>query len=535
MDVRLEYQLRKNPSNYGDVFTAEAEKMRSLMGVSRMDPSSKLPELCGLLVFLSSVAHHYDEDISCEIFNYAIGHFADLDKSLGKAVVTAITNLKKSKRIDPGVFYRNVVPLIEEMDKRTKTVFVQFLVSEIARDAGHWDAIKAVLSDAIAAGTEAHSKRASYIYLHMVSRGVWADSGSAAKVFEILLAGPPVVAKFVAMYLLDRVELVVREEEADAPLDEAPKRSTKIKRETKADKRKAEQHKKALQKRRLGEEEGRESKEPNITTLLRRLGPEGMQYGKKVFAKLKASTCRLDTRLRLAQVVSRIICFYQAAVKGFLPYMTRFMFPHQKFLPIVLSCIVQGVHEESDPGEVEAMCELIVENFCQDYRDDDIIAYGVNALRAILARNSSVAKSRCIRTVLDYKKLHKSQAVVASSALKKMLSELEPPSSGHAEAASDSDPDSDSADGCSSPASDAPESGNAEFVTEEEIASARKKKSKEQIVQKARAIKKKRRGKKASATTNKEKQKEKNYTVRKAKRKVQGKKLSREARTKRQK
>ncbi|KAI5189537.1 protein SDA1 [Nematocida sp. AWRm77] len=543
MDVRLQLQVKKDPLSYASLYANEVENLRGMIKISKLDPAAKNPELCNLLVFLPHVSMHYEEDIAGDIFHYTLDYYAFLDKGIAQAAITGVITLKKSKQLGPDVFYKQALPLIEGMDKRTKTLFLQFLVSEIIRDKEHWEVIQNILFGAIKSGVEAHSKRAVYIFLHMVSREAWKDQKSTEKVFELILNATPGVANFIFMYLLDKVELVIREEEIEIP-DEVRRRS-KIKKETKGDTKKKERQKKELEKKIAKREEKAQQKQPNLIALLERLGEKGPEYGAKIFRKVKSADMSSEIKLRMAQVVSRIIYFHKITIKGFLGYMTRFMFPHQKNLPAVFSSIAQSIHSSTPASEIEAICEMIGVNFCSDHKDDEIIAYGINSLKAIIRRYPEATKFPCIQYVLDFRGSKKKQAATASTALKKMMKEV---TKAAAKTENDSDAENDSGaeeeqhsysgkeddndngseeeDGDSEEFgaeelvsdSDSIEDSN-EFITEEAISKIRKKDSKEEMIDKAKADKYSRK-KKDLPSTNKEKQKETNYAVRRTKRKV---------------
>ncbi|OAG32007.1 protein SDA1 [Nematocida displodere] len=578
MDVRLQLLVKKDPASYTALYANEVEKLRGMLRISKLDPEAKNPELCSLLVFLPHVSTHYEEDIASDIFNYMLDYYTLLDKSLAQAAITSITLLKKSKQIGPEVFYKQSIPLIEEMDKRTKTIFVQFIISEIIRDKEHWPLIKETLLTAIRSGVEAHAKRAAYVFMHMVSREAWVDGASTETVFEILLSAPDVVVNFIFMYLLDRVELMVKEEDIELP--DTEKKGSKIKRETKGDEKKKEKQKKEIEKKLAKREEKRLSKDPNIIMLLKRLEGTGPAYGAKIFKQMKNSNKSADLKLKMAQVVSRIACFYKINIKGFLGYMTRFMFPHQVQLPLVFSSIVQSIHETTPPKEIEAICEMIIENFCNDYKDDEVIAYGINSLKAIIRRYPEASAYKCIQYVLDYRKTKKKRALTASTALKKMIRESEKAAyklkqaekkaaQEEARALAEENASSNASDGVLEEAEDEDEDENDEFETdsdqdlgseydenldpnqdsdsdmdsdsgsliesseedpngfvpEEKISKIRKKATKEEIIEKAKSEKYKK-FRKDLPTSNKTKQKETNYTVRKTKHKSVAKKLS---------
>ncbi|KAH9386678.1 protein SDA1 [Nematocida major] len=530
MDVRLQLQIKRDPASYTTLYKNEVEKLRGMIKISKLDPEAKNSELSSLLTFLPHIAKHYDEDIAGDIFNYALDYYSLLEKSLSQAVITGVIALKKTKQIGPEIFYKQAIALIEEMDKRTKTVFIQFLIAEIIRDKDHKELVQKILVDSIHSGVESHAKRAAYIYMHLISRSIWTDRASSEMVFEMMFKAPPVVVNFIFMYLLDRVKLAVTEEEIEMPSKKT--QDTKIKRETKGDKRKKERKEKVILKKLEEKKEKEAQKEPNIVSILRRLEGKGPQYAARLFKKVKMSEHSADTKLMMAQIVSRIIGYYKVNIKGFLGYMMRFLFPHQEKLPSVFAAIAQSIHEETVDKEVQAICDLIVENFCGDHKDDDIIAYGVNSLRAIIKRHPPAMEYPCIKQVMDYRKLNKKRAVSAASALKKMIRDIQRQKEAEKDSESE-ELEEESGSSCEDFAGEsgeeleeASESDGFEeetdddsngFVTEEMISKIRTKKTKEEKVQLAKADKREKKEREHTGT-NKDKQKSTNYTVRKTKR-----------------
>ncbi|EIJ87460.1 protein SDA1 [Nematocida parisii] len=536
MDIRLQLQIKKDPANYTSLYMNELEKMRGMMKISKLDPQAKNQELCSLLTFLPHISKNYSEDISNDIFNYALDYYNLLERSLSQAVITSIIILKKTKQIGPDVFYKNAIILIEEMDKRTKTVFIQFLISEIIRDKEHKELIQNVLVDTIESRIEAHSKRAVYIFIHLISRDVWKDQNTTELLFKIILKSSSVVINFIFMYLLDRVRLTITEEEIEIQANN--KTNQKIKRETRADKKKKERQTKALNKK-LEEKKEKQNSDPNIIKLLNRLGEKGPFYASKLFKLIKASEHKMEIKLMMAQIVSRIISHYKINIKGFLGYMMRFLFPHQDKLPSVFAAIAQSIHEGTEEKEVEAVCDLIVENFCSDYKDDDIIAYGINSIRAIVKRYPGAVEYDCIKRIMDYRKMKKRRAVVASTSLKKMIREINRQKEGEFMESEDEDVDESNDESGSDvflsgeedsyvEESESESEGDDEsilsstdnphgFVTEEMIGKIRTKSTREEKMATSKAEKRQKK-KREHTGTNKEKQKTTNYTVRRTKR-----------------
>lgn len=527
MDVHLQEILKKDPQNYSDVFFRELQRMKGLMEISRMDPGEKSPDLCSLLVFLSSVSHNYPSDISAAVFSYVLGSYQDMDKSLRQSSITALIHLKKKKLLGPELlFYQKTFPLVEEMDSRTKVIFVSFLLKEIERDREMWPAIKEMLLSAAEGGNEALSKRASYIYIALSHRGCWRTAEDIKHVFGMLVGPYASTVKFLTLFLLDKTVLSVEEQEREGgekrPAPSNKKGGSKIKRESKADIRQAE---------RLRKKEEKEERQSNLLLLLEKVGEkEGLRFLKGTFEGLKRSKLPLALRLSVAQVVARVVCHYQTYLKGFLTFMTRFMFPHQKLLPLALTAVVQSVNDGTDAGELEGICNLIVDNFCEEYCDDEIIAYGINAIGQLFKRSKKVGGFGVIARLVNYRKSKKRQAITASAALKKLLAGV---GAGAEEEEGESGAEEEESEGGEEEEEEAREDGK-EFITEHVIADIRRRKNKQVVIERVREGKRVVSNNKKNphaSTTNKDKQKDNNYTVRRKKRRVQGKKLS--SRTKR--
>ncbi|KAI5159939.1 protein SDA1 [Nematocida ausubeli] len=560
MDIRLQLQIKRDPKSFTSLYKNEVEKLKGMIKISKLDPQAKNKELASLLTFLPHISKHFSEDISTEIFNFALDYYTLLNKAISQAVITAISTLKKTKQLGPEIFYKQAIPLIESMDKRTKTTFLQFLIAEIIRDVEYKEIIQNILKNTVKSGVEMHSKRAAYIYMHLISRNTWTDEKSTEIVFKIIEFAPETVIKFILRYLLDRVQLVITEEEVDMP---SRKTDLKIKRETKADKKRNERKEKLILKKLAEKKEKELEKLPNIVILINRI-KNAPEITAKLFKLVKKSTYSSEVKLLLVQVISRMIAYCKITVKGFMSYMMRFLFPHENELPTVFATISQAIHENTLEKEVEAVCDLIVENFCSDFRDDEVIAYGINSLRMIIRRfPKAVAYASIGRVITGYKKMNKRKAQTAASALKKMVREInergndlddeitelesdyatdeEITTNGNDTPKEDISPNSNNNDYFSTQSENEGYSSESEtesngfenetdddsngFVTEEMIGKIRRKATREEKIAKAKAEKREKKEREHTGT-NKEKQKTTNYTVRKTKRMIIPKKKS---------
>lgn len=112
--------------------------------------------------------------------------------------------------------------------------------------------------------------------------------------------------------------------------------------------------------------------------------PQGM--AENLFKQLQSQNERFEVKLMHLDVISRLIGIHELFLFSFYPYITRFLQPHQRQVTRVMQFAAQASHELV-PGEVvEPILKTIANNFITERNSSDVMAIGLNAVRAICTR-----------------------------------------------------------------------------------------------------------------------------------------------------
>lgn len=143
--------------------------------------------------------------------------------------------------------------------------------------------------------------------------------------------------------------------------------------------------------------------------------PQGM--AEALFKQLQSQNERFEVKLMHLDVISRLIGIHELFLFSFYPYVTRFMQPHQRQVTRILQFVAQASHELV-PGEViEPVLKSIANNFITERNSSDVMAIGLNAVRAICNRCPLAMSEDLLRDLTLYKSYKEKSVMMAARSL----------------------------------------------------------------------------------------------------------------------
>lgn len=143
--------------------------------------------------------------------------------------------------------------------------------------------------------------------------------------------------------------------------------------------------------------------------------PQGM--AENLFKQLQSQNERFEVKLMHLDVISRLIGIHDLFLFSFYPYITRFLQPHQRQVTRVLQFAAQASHELV-PGEVvEPILKTIANNFITERNSTDVMAIGLNAVRAICSRCPLAMGEDLLRDLVLYKAYKEKSVMMAARSL----------------------------------------------------------------------------------------------------------------------
>lgn len=143
--------------------------------------------------------------------------------------------------------------------------------------------------------------------------------------------------------------------------------------------------------------------------------PQGM--AENLFKQLQGQNERFEVKLMHLDVISRLIGIHDLFLFSFYPYITRFLQPHQRQVTRILQFAAQASHELV-PGEVvEPVLKTIANNFITERNSTDVMAIGLNAVRAICSRCPLAMGEDLLRDLVLYKSYKEKSVMMAARSL----------------------------------------------------------------------------------------------------------------------
>jgi protein SDA1 len=190
-----------------------------------------------------------------------------------------------------------------------------------------------------------------------------------------------------------------------------------LKKKTNKRKRKLQDalHKISTERKRHSLDEQEEVKQYNFEAMNLINDPQG--YCEKVFGVLKVCKFGFDFKIRIMNLISRLINCHNLILEPFYSYIQKYAQPHQQYITQILSILAQACHNLVSPDILEPIIMSIANNFVSDRRPTEVIAIGLNTIREICIRCPLVMNATLLKDLILYKKIKDKSVMMAARSL----------------------------------------------------------------------------------------------------------------------
>jgi len=123
----------------------------------------------------------------------------------------------------------------------------------------------------------------------------------------------------------------------------------------------------------------------------------------RLFSALKKSKEAWDIRLLYVGVISRIIAHHQVMLFNFYPWIQNYCSPAQRDVTKLLAYLAQSVHRLVPPEVLEPVVKYLADRFVGDRSSVEAVGAGINAIRAICARQPLAMNGDLLQDLTMYK------------------------------------------------------------------------------------------------------------------------------------
>ncbi|XP_076067040.1 SDA1 domain containing protein Mys45A isoform X2 [Oratosquilla oratoria] len=134
----------------------------------------------------------------------------------------------------------------------------------------------------------------------------------------------------------------------------------------------------------------------------------------KLYKRLEKMNERFEVKLMTLNFISRLIGVHQLYLPNFYPLVQRFLFPHQREATKVMAYAAQAAHPLVPPDDLEPVVRTLANNFVTERCANEVMAMGLNAIRALCARNPHAMNEDLLQDLAQYKS-HKDKGVMMAA------------------------------------------------------------------------------------------------------------------------
>ena len=259
-------------------------------------------------------------------------------------------------------------------------------------------------------------------------RQIWTDSKAVEIMKEASLAdNEKIVIGGVRFFLGGDKE---REELEDESSDEDAIDMGKIKHQigiNKKTKKKARQMESAIATVKRKERRKKQPHPLNFSAFHLLHDPQG--FAESLFVKHlqnSKSSLNLEQKLRVLQLVSRLVGLHKLTVMSLYSYFIKYLTPRQPSVTSFLASLAQATHNLIPPDVLESLVKKIADDFVSEAVAPEVASAGLNAIREICVRQPLAINKTLLQDLVGYRKSKDKGVMMAAKGLLGLYRETAP-------------------------------------------------------------------------------------------------------------
>lgn len=418
----LQSRTKKDPDGYREEFLLQYNHFQTKLQIFLLNPSKDFKPFTQLVNYISHVSHCYP-DVTAEFPNQLVEllekNAALLEPDLRKSLVKSLILLRTKNAISPLSLFALFFKLFSVHDKELRALLYSHIIGDIQkisksnRDTQVSRSLQNFMYAKVNDTSEIVASKALTIMIELHKKGIWADD----KTVNVIASG--CFSKH-SKIVVDALKffLTTRTDDSEARMEEekekATKEAKKIKRKLKVSKT-SKRAKRNLQKELSDTKKVKSQQkdtEPNWPAIELIYDPQG--FADKLFGLLKRTGERLEVRLMIMNLISRLIYTHKLLLLNFYPFLQKFLTAQQKHVTYILAVLAQATHELVPPEALDAVVRTIADNFVNDRSRVEAITAGLNTIREMCSRNPHILRQELLRDLAQFK-THKEKAIMSAA------------------------------------------------------------------------------------------------------------------------
>ncbi|XP_055304155.1 protein SDA1 homolog [Sitodiplosis mosellana] len=422
---QLQNLIKRDPASYKEEFMQQYNHYLSLLEVFRLNPGQENKSLDELVMFIAQVAQCYVEELVTfpqQLVDLLKTQSTTLDQNMRNSFCRALILLRNKNLIPALDLLELFFQLLRCPDKSLRAFLENHIITDIKNmNAKHKDmklnsTLQNFMYTMLKDSNPKAAKMSIDIMIELYKKNIWNDTktvnvianvGCFSKITKVMVAS----LKFFLGTDPDE------KDPNDSDSDNEPDLKSAILANRVNKKTKKRQKQLANIKKQVTKVKKKKTAVASFNFSAVHLihNPQGM--AENLFKQLQSQNERFEVKLMHLDVISRLIGIHDLFLFSFYPYITRFLQPHQRQVTRVLQFAAQASHELV-PGEViEPILKTIANNFITERNSTDVMAIGLNAVRAICSRCMLAMGEDLLRDLVLYKAYKEKSVMMAARSL----------------------------------------------------------------------------------------------------------------------
>lgn len=151
-------------------------------------------------------------------------------------------------------------------------------------------------------------------------------------------------------------------------------------------------------------------------------------FAESLFENLRRGDKRhsLEMKVRILQLLSRVISTHRLCVLSFYSYVARYLAPHQMHITLILVALAQSVHDQTPTDVLTPAIRKIAYAFVHPGVGAEVVAAGINTIREVCRRQPWCMEVDLLEDLVEYRKSKDKGVSAASRGLMQLYREVNP-------------------------------------------------------------------------------------------------------------
>jgi len=393
---QLQNLIKRDAASYVEEFERQHSVYNATRTIFEQNPTLNNDQLYELVIFLAQVSHCYPKQLSefpQELMTILQRHGTVLHADMRMGIVKSLVLLRNKNMLTPTDLLMLFFKLLRCQDKVLRIFLQDHIIADIKNINSKSKNMKVnkelqnFMFEMLKDNHAVAAKMSLDVMIDLYKKQVWNDTKTVniittacfSKITKVMVAA---MKFFVGQDEEQPESDSESEDEGPAPNVKAALMAVRVNKAKKKNQRKVDKAKAELKKR----NKKKKTKAMFDFSALNLIN-DPQDLAEKLYRKLEKMNERFEVKLMTMNFISRLVGVHQLYLPNFYPLVMRFLFPHQREVTKVMVYAAQAAHPQVPPEELEPVVRTLANNFVTERHSNEVMAMGLNAIRALCARN----------------------------------------------------------------------------------------------------------------------------------------------------